>query len=327
MPYTVAMSFQKFRDNTVDLPADDTSRARLSRDYLYSQVRSLAASTVMSGSTLSFGSFARRTKTRPLDDIDCFASVRCGDTTQSYLSGGYTYNLTAPPTARLYEYSDAHGNVNSTRILNAVKTAMQSIPQYRHSDIGRDGSAVVLNLKSYDWSFDIVPACAVANSAGETTHYLIPDGSARWKKTNSRIDAQRTTDANQKHSGHFLPAVRLLKYWNRRTYKPRLPSYYFETLLTNRALTSGAYPSLTGAVEDLLYGLSETIMRTCDDPKGHEPALDRAVDYDTKSRCQKAAADAWIDSRRALGFEKDGNNKEAIGLWRAIFGPEFPDYG
>ena len=327
MPSTVAACFQKFRENYLDLPTDLTETARASRDFLFAQIKALSSTTLLAGSTDSFGSFARRTKMRPLDDIDCLARLSCANTSESYESGGYTYNLVAKSNAALYTYADASGNVNSTKVLNAVKTALQSVAQYKQSGVGRDGSAVVLDLKTYSWSFDVVPTCAVANTAGDTLHFLIPDGNAKWKRTDPRIDANRTATASAAHNGHFLRAVRLLKYWNRRVHKPRLPSYYFETLATNRALAHPKYASLQNAIEDMLYGIRETVLGACKDPKGHEPNLDRSVDNDTKQKVYAAVDEAWLVSRRAIEAEVAGDQRRAVAHWQSIFGPDFPAYG
>lgn len=326
MPFTVWGAFQKFRDDTVDLPAELTASARASRDFLYEQIKGLSGSSILSGTTVSFGSFARRTKMRPLDDIDCLAIIDCGKTTESYYSG-YVYNIMVTDRyAALAPYADTSGYVNSTMVLNAVKKALESVSQYSKSEIGRNGSAVVLNLKSYQWAFDVVPACGVSGN-GQTKYYLIPDGSGKWKRTDPRIDAKRAIDANAKHAGNFLTATRLLKYWNRRTHKPRLSSYYFETLLTNEALESAKYGDLQAALEDLLWGVRQRVLNSCQDPKGLGPNLDADVDYDTKRKVQDAAAGAWHLAREAISLEASDKHKEAIGRWRSIFGPAFPDYG
>src|SRR5690554_1351734 len=74
MPYTVGGAFTAFRSTTVDLDPDQTRTARTSRDYLIKQMRTLAGSDSafprLCGDPIHYGSFARRTKIRPLDDID-----------------------------------------------------------------------------------------------------------------------------------------------------------------------------------------------------------------------------------------------------------------
>lgn len=260
----------------------------------------------------------------PLDDIDCFARLTSAGTTE-YYSSGYTYNLHAIKDSPLWAYSDSNGYVNSTKVLNALKKALESISQYSGSDVGRDGSAVVLALKSYTWSFDVVPACLVAS--GLSSWYAIPDGSGRWKRTDPRIDAARSDAASKRHNTYFLPAARILKYWNRRGGKPRLASYYFETLLTTRALSASPYASLQNAVADLMLGVKNTVRSPCGDPKGYEPNLDSGKSYDTQCKVYNAASTAYDNLSAAITQEIAGNHKNAISYYRAVFGTEFPAYG
>jgi hypothetical protein len=79
MPYTVWGAFDTFRKNTVDLVADEVSRALVSRDYLIDQIKTLARTDATfprtSGDAIPYGSFARKTKIRPLDDIDLLTCI------------------------------------------------------------------------------------------------------------------------------------------------------------------------------------------------------------------------------------------------------------
>ena len=325
MPSTVSACFTKFRENEIDLPTDLTANARTSRDFLFDQLKSLGESTLLFGTTMSFGSFARRTKMRPLDDIDCLAMLRCGSTTAISIAS-YEYELRDDGNKWLSPYADDKKYINSTKVLNAVKKALESVSHYRQSEIGRNGSAVVLNLKSYDWSFDVVPACPVNESKGGTAYYLIPDGNGKWLATDPRKDQSRVTDANTLHENRYLPATRLMKFWNRRTTKPVLPSYYFETLITNRALAQQKYPSLQNAVYDLLVGVKVTVLTTCPDPKGLGQTLDANVETETKRKVYNAANDAQQAALLAINAEIAGDHKTAIGHWRSVFGTTFPAY-
>ena len=309
----------------MDLPPATSQAARSSRDFLYSQVKSLRETNkYLQGDCVSFGSFARKTKMRPLDDIDCLVRLISSNLVEHYDSS-YTYKLHATEDSPLRVYSDSDDYVNSTKVLNAVKKALESVAQYSRSDVGRDGSAVVLGLQSYAWSFDVVPACMVGS--GSSDWYLIPDGSGKWKRTDPRVDANRSEGASRKHNTFFLPAARILKYWNRRGGKPRLPSYYFETLLTNRALSSWSYASLQNAVADLMLGIRDSVRGTCPDPKGREPNLDRDTSYDTKCKVYEAASTAYSNLYAAITAEFSGDYRSAIGYYRAVFGTEFPAYG
>lgn len=74
MATTVATAFRQFRENRVDLDPEETRSARASRDNLTSQITSLSRNDATppqaTGDFLFYGSFARRTKIQPLNDID-----------------------------------------------------------------------------------------------------------------------------------------------------------------------------------------------------------------------------------------------------------------
>lgn len=89
MPYSVSACFDKFRKEVVDLDPAQVSLARSSRDFVLSNITRLSSEgalpNVLAEYCLNFGSFARRTKVRPLDDIDMMI---CYDG-----SSGYTTQL------------------------------------------------------------------------------------------------------------------------------------------------------------------------------------------------------------------------------------------
>lgn len=235
MSYTVWGAFEQFRKNTVDLAPDVSSKARTSRDYLFGQIKTLANNAdfpKLKGGYLPFGSFARKTKIQPLDDIDILILIDGANTEeQPSYSEFYTYYLKAQNAlAPLYLFTDEYDYVNSTRILNKIRYYLSSVANYQKAEIKKTMQAVTLNLKSYDWVFDIVPAVPAYNYSGSIAYYLIPDGKGKWIKTDPRVDSNNVTIVNSRNNGKFLPLLRLLKYWNRRTHKPRLQSYYFETL-------------------------------------------------------------------------------------------------
>lgn len=119
MSYTVWGAFEQFRKNTVDLAPDVSSKARTSRDYLFGQIKTLANNAdfpKLKGGYLPFGSFARKTKIRPLDDIDILILIDGANTEeQPSYSEFYTYYLKAQNAlAPLYLFTDEYDYVNST---------------------------------------------------------------------------------------------------------------------------------------------------------------------------------------------------------------------
>ena len=80
---TTAHAFDQFRQNQVDLNPEKAKKARRSRDYLEEQLVELkndeADFPPLTGEFKPFGSFARRTKVRPLDDVDMLAMLNGKD--------------------------------------------------------------------------------------------------------------------------------------------------------------------------------------------------------------------------------------------------------
>lgn len=81
MAKTVSSAFDEFLKDKVDLESNQTITARASRDNLINNINGFSGNddffTIYQERNLKFGSFARRTKIRPLDDIDlmiCFSS-------------------------------------------------------------------------------------------------------------------------------------------------------------------------------------------------------------------------------------------------------------
>ena len=74
MVTTVVAAFNEFMKDTVNLRKADTDDARASRDWLIGKINDFEKDNAFPVSYpaihIAFGSFARRTKIRPLDDID-----------------------------------------------------------------------------------------------------------------------------------------------------------------------------------------------------------------------------------------------------------------
>jgi len=332
MPYTVWGAFDTFRKNSVDLVADEVSRALVSRDYLIDQIKTLARTDAAfprtSGDAIPYGSFARKTKIRPLDDVDLLLLLH-GRGTRAAPSPNdpdvYWLKI-EDNAAALAVFGNACGYVNSTKILNRIKSSLSAIPNYSKADIHRNMQAVTLQLKSYVWNFDIVPAVPIGDGTA-TIYYLIPDGHGEWIRTDPRIDQANITRVNGQHKGEFVRVVRLLKYWNRRTHKPRLPSYYFETLALrafDNATPIADYPT---AIKRFFDCAPIYLTLACPDPKGLGPALDANIDWETKSKVKTAMAEAAQSASYALMYKQQDKDKEAIYWWGQVFGGEFPNYG
>lgn len=333
MAFTVWGAFDAFRKTEVDIDPGITKIARSSRDFLVQQLLSVSRTTTsfptFTGKYQHFGSFARRTKIRPLNDIDLMIELNGAGTREHQTSTFNKYWLRMDDkTKPLAGFLDDYGYVNSTRVLNKISNSLGSISQYSKAEIRKTKQAITLNLKSYDWVFDIVPAIAVANADGGTTHYLIPDGSGEWIRTDPRVDSKNMTNANVQHGGNLLPVMRLLKYWNNRVgTKSRLPSYYFETLVLN---TFQYVQSISSLQEGIKYFLNAGVFYldiSCADPKGLGSALDANITGDVKQKVANVMRQAATNASYAIMYEKNDDHKTAIYWWTQVFGSRFPSYG
>lgn len=320
--------FERFRNERVDLDPEQSKQAVASRDFLISQIQGQAASNknfpVITGGFLPFGSFSRKNKIRPLDDVDLLVALNgAGTMAQQSPNDANTWWLRiSNPSASLAVFPDGYGFVNSTKVLNAIRDGLMKVKSYRRADLKKDMEAVVLNLTSYPWNFDVVPAVPIGNTPGKVDYYLIPDGTGNWKRTDPRVDAQLVNNAQQ-HNQLFQPLCRLLKYWNKRTHKPVLPSYYFEILVIwvfqNRTITS-----LKLGLLDFFTHAPSVLYQTCPDPKRLGSNLDADIDVQTKKKVATAMDDARKAVTGAQGFGMfQGMGTQELEYWRRVFGQEY----
>jgi hypothetical protein len=331
MARTVNEAFSQFLSSIVNIDPTQTAAARSSRDWLVDHLHALPEKhsdfpISFSDYDIFYGSFERRTKTRPLDDVDLISCMSAEGA--SYTESGGTLYITAKDDTRLWKFCDTvTGRLNSRRVLNRFVQGLSDIPQYSKADIGRNGEAAKLSLVSHPWSFDIVPGFFSKPDFLGRTYYVIPDGNGNWKKTDPRIDRDRISAANQRHSGRVLNLVRLIKYWNRRPTMPTMPSYLLECLLLD--YFELPYLSVNEFVDLALIAawdaLATSVWLPVQDPariQGDINALSYQEQNDVSARARVDAARA----REALGAETAGDQQKALGIWRDIFGPSFPSY-
>jgi hypothetical protein len=328
MAIIVDNAFRDFLRDYVNLEPEDTAQARSSRDWLVNQIHLLPEKhdgfpTLYSDVDIHYGSFARRTKTRELDDLDMIIGISALGTTYSDFDG--IVYLSVPDGIALRNLCHNENNLlNSRRVINKFVSHLQDVPQYSSSDINRNQMAAVLNLKSYPWSFDIVPGFFTSPEIDGRTYYIIPNGDGHWMKTDPRVDKRRIESINQKHNGNVLNIIRLIKYWNRRPTMPTISSYLLECILLR------CYESVEDTVSSyvdievsraLIY-LANNVWGAVQDPKGIQGDINTLSWDEQRNISTRAMADA-DKAVKALAAEANGDYAASIGLWREIFGSAF----
>jgi hypothetical protein len=330
---TVIEAFNQFLSDHVNLRGEDTKTARSSRDWLVSQICGFPEKVdhfpqVYTEKNIYFGSFARNTKKRLLDDIDMMICLKAQGST--YLEGLGSISVTVPQDSNQLKRfcNDRTDTLNSIKVVNTFVSALREVPQYRNADTKRNQEAAVLSLSSYDWNFDIVPCFFTSPDSYGNAFYLIPDGNGAWKKTNPILDQNRTQTINQNHNGNVLNVIRIMKYWNGRPTMPSMSSYLLEVLILNyySAKNDVARKFVNLEIPKILEYIWLNISNDVQDPKG----MQGNINYLNQDDRKKISTRAWVDknkSAEAHQFETDKDHQNSILKWRDVFGIEFPIYG
>lgn len=338
MAKTVNGAFDIFMNNFVNLAPVRTQKARDSRDAVISKINNLADFfPLKKDKHLYYGSFARKTKIRPINDIDIMICINSANfniknnydgsysiTTTSMLDEKFKSCCDVVPMFFYYEYI-----LNSNKIKNLFKSKLKNLHDCRNAELHSNQEAVTLQFSSYEWNFDIVPAIYVENSSyySVDNFYLIPDGKGAWKKTDPRKDRDKVSYENQRLNGKVLELIRLAKYWCKENFGKSISSYLIETLVIRFCENkSNLQDYIDWRFEDLLWYFSTNINNYISDMKGIEGNIN-TLDSNQKFRfalCAKIDHEKAVNARKAETEEK--NQCKAITLWREILGEQFPKY-
>lgn len=326
MATTIDSAFEEFMKNTVNLDPEKTTTARKSRDNLIDNINGFSNDddffAVYKERNLKFGSFARRTKIRELDDIDLLICLSAEGTRTYTVATDCIYINGNNNDQKNGLMTEDTTHLNSTKVTNRFISKLSQLNDYSKAEMHKNHEAATLKMKSYTWNFDIVPCFYTAE--GE---YLIPDGKGNWKKTDPRIDNNRTTEINQKHNGNLLNLIRLVKYWNKRKVTLTIGSYLLECMILKiydkKATTDNWWIDLE--FKDILKTLSDEIKNDIDDPKGIQGNLNDFSKED-REKISTALLDAHNKACSAQEFEINNEIKKAINKWREVLGDSFPEY-
>ena len=348
MAQSIKGAFNEFFENIINISSRQSDNAKNSKNFLIDQIQSLSNNgnflKLDSQYNIGFGSFARKTKIQPLDDIDLIIALN-GEGLS--LEGTEWNNITIKVTHKCnnrgivslsdkvpYYWQEDILNLNSNKVKNKLVSALQNISQYEKSEIHARGEAVTLKLRSYPWSFDIVPAFYYAGDQYNTPFYLIPNGYGKWKKTNPKLEQARVSNLNKKFNNIFLKVVRLIKYWNRRGLMPTITSYVLETIVldyfdqaSHNVVDDGKsydYPDIH--FRDALKYIRDHITSIVHDSKGIQNDINN-LNWGQKIKIQTRATTDYQKSYDAVYAEvHEKNVKKSMNIWRDIFGGDFPQY-
>ena len=229
MATTVNNAFDDFMKDIVNLDPDVVSKARDSRENLLENIAEFDDEDgffdLCQDFNVHFGSFARKTKCRELDDIDLMIGISANGATYNPNDPWDDVHITASTINQAQkDCTREDGTLNSTQVINKFKSKLKHVREYSRSDVHKSGEAVVLNLTSKDWSFDIVPCFHTVTESDGRSYYLIPNGKGNWKKTDPLKDKEHVTNTNKDKEGRVLELIRLCKKWNNVKKATTIPS-------------------------------------------------------------------------------------------------------
>lgn len=216
MATTVNEAFNEFLKDKVNLNADNTSKVRKSRDNLIKNIHKFREEdeffNFYTEKDILFGSFARKTKIRPLDDIDIMICISAEESTYFEYSDRIELTVEKNVKSQLKCCNTGSRKLNSTKVINKFLSKISKLHDYSKAEMHKCGEALTLQLKSYTWNFDIVPCFHTKEDENGRSYYLIPDGKGNWKKTDPRKDRERVSKVNKKVYGQMLDTIRISKY-------------------------------------------------------------------------------------------------------------------
>lgn len=290
MALTTAKAFDEFKDR---LLLTDTQKALVSgrRDTTAGYLKSSfgASSNMPLSRTKLIGSAGRWTIIRPLDDVDVMAVFENKD--------GIFETYRNDSQAFLYRVRDA-------------------LSDYSVKIVGARGQAVRLFYTNAP-HVDIAPVFKW-NGDG----YALPNGTGGWLTTDPDYHETWMVERNKALSDRLKPLVRMLKRWNA-VHSKRLKSFHLEVLVAS------SFTSLGGDSRnacEIFFGYAKDRL-TVVDPAGHSGDLSSYLSPSQRQEVVTSMESARQRAANANAAERNGDHKEAIRLWRIIFGDEFPAYG
>ena len=332
MATTVNNAFYTFMKDIVRLDNDRNNVAKRSKNNLVTEIEKFPNNGKFLDfytdyMSIDYGSFSRKTKIRPLDDIDLMIVLHAQGNWREEIEGGYRIRVRPEASKQLALCNPGTDVLNSIKVINKFKEYLADVPSYKKADIKRNQEAVTLELNSYEWVYDIVPCFQTVPDNFGRTFFLIPDGSGNWKPTDPRIDKNRTINISSKQQVSVPDIIRIMKYWTKRSTTSTMGSYFLECMILNYYDSAGVNSSTYIDVElpNLFAYVYHQIHKSLYDPKGFQGDLNRLTWSERNSIQERAKLD-YNRSKEARDFETNGKQKESIEKWREIFGPEFPTY-
>lgn len=252
------------------------------------------------------GSYSRNTSIRPLHDIDVFIVMGVAEF--------------APPATLDTLLGQGRQGLMPDEVLKRVRQALKEAwPQKKLPIL--QGHSVHTEFSESGIQFDLVPAYVLPDGRG----YLIPErDSGQWIRTNPKVHAELSTQANERSGKKLKPLLKLVKLWNSRQESSPLRSFHLEVMSYDAFPTPPA--SYLEGLESLFSHLARRVMRPCPDPAGLGPDVDARMS-DTQREAARQLLESAAREVRLVRQDKDSSPSQAHARLRALFGEGYLERG
>jgi SMODS domain-containing protein len=206
-----------------------------------------------------------------------------------------------------------------TQVLQDVRDALS---EYR-TNVRKNGQAVTLYYKTWP-NVDVVPVSRSTNNNGKITHYNIPNSNlGNWIISKPNTHTKNIESKSTTCGYNFRRIIKMVKWWNL-CHGNFLQSYHVEVI---------ALKVLDGNLDDTpwhIYRFFEQARPLLHLPLWYDTGyVDDYLIFDDRQKVLKCVDAAIEKSREAwlCTYDKNNNYRDAIKLWRQVFGENFPPYG
>lgn len=287
MPYTVPVSFDKFREN-IELTGNHRDIANKRRDRIVSSLENDFSIL----EAFPSGSIPRYTAVTGYADLDVIVVLHYGKHIK---------------------------NKKPSQVLQNVRDALAEY----ETNVRKNGQAVTLHYKTWP-NVDIVPVSRATNSDGSVNHYNVPNmNDETWIKSRPKKHSTEMSEKNKVCGESFKRIVKMIKWWNHQ-HSSLLQSFHIEVIalnVFNNTLSDYSwdvfqyFDKAVEIVKSRLWHEGDYIDDYLDYEKRQE-AIKRLETARDKAR------NAW-----SYTYGDKDDHENAINLWRQIFGDKFPSYG
>ena len=255
----------------ISISQDSITRVSNAKNILIENIKSYSSDGDFPAlmETRLIGSYKRKTKIDPLNDVDIILTIGKG-----YYKGNNWHIIDDCSYSFSSNDYDEDQNVSSIKLLNTLREKLSAT--YSRSEIRRNNEVVNVYLSSYDVGFDLVPAFYYR----DVDYFLIPKGnkSTKWKKTNPIKDELILDLINSKNGNKIKEVIKIAKHFFSYKRIPSLRSYHLESCayyIFNEI--SGNY-SIRDYLVYFYDKLDKSYINGCEDPTGISEPLSSDLD-------------------------------------------------